>query len=64
MQESGKETTKGKEHDANRTMASVNITQLSSEQMRKVKQGLKNFFANEINPMRAKFKPEPGVWEA
>jgi hypothetical protein len=44
-------------------MAGVNIPQLNSEQMRKVKQGLSNFFAGEINPILAKFKPEPAIWE-
>jgi hypothetical protein len=31
--------------------------------MRKVRQGLKTFFANEINPLIAKFRPQPGEWE-
>jgi hypothetical protein len=52
-----------KEHYENQTMAGVNVPQLNSEQIRKVKQGLSSLFADEINPMLAKFKPEPGVWE-
>jgi hypothetical protein len=52
-----------KEHYENQTMAGVNVPQLNSEQMRKVKQGLSSLFADEINPMLSKFKPEPGVWE-
>jgi hypothetical protein len=63
MQESRREMIQRKAHYASQTMAGVNVPQLNSEQMRKVKQGLKDLFANEINPILAKFKPEPGVWE-
>jgi hypothetical protein len=52
-----------KEHSANQTMTGVHVLQLNSEQMRKVKQGLGDLFADEINPMLAKVKPEPEVWE-
>jgi hypothetical protein len=44
-------------------LGGVNIPQLNSEQMRKVKQGLNGLFANEINPFLAKFKPKNREWE-
>jgi hypothetical protein len=63
MEESRREMVRRKEHHTKQTATGVNIPQLTSEQMQKVKQGLKNLFTDEINPMMEKFKPEPGEWE-
>jgi hypothetical protein len=63
MQTARGEMIRKKEHSASRTMGTVNVTQLNSEQMRNVKQGLRNFFANKTIQLLTKFKPEPGFWE-
>jgi hypothetical protein len=63
MEDSRREMIRRKEYYNRQTMTGVNIPQLNSQQMRKVKQGLTNLFADEINPMLGKFKPEPNVWE-
>jgi hypothetical protein len=63
MRESRPEMIEKKKHYQGRMLGRVNIPQLNSEHMRKVKQGLKGFFTNEINPLLAKFKPKNREWE-
>jgi hypothetical protein len=63
MRESRQEMIEKKKHYQNRMLGAVNIPQLNSEQMKRVKQGLKGLFTNEINPLLAKFKPKNREWE-
>jgi hypothetical protein len=63
MGKSRQEKIEKKKHYQSRMLGAVNIPQLNNEQIRKVKHGLKDLFANEINPLLAKFKPKNREWE-
>jgi hypothetical protein len=58
MGERRQEVIENKKHYQSRMLGGMNIPQLNSEQAGIVKQELRGFFANETNPLPAKFKPK------